>query len=181
MVIFFALAKNGLNWASLGTLCFNLDTRGHYRKCTENRGLKVLSPLFSAQYSSPLALEPKKVPRIVEIIDNREVTSLLFRRKLPLTHHWLPRTSAFHTGDGQRGSPLDTSPFRQPFAPQILTAEMLAAPCGCGTLLSFPIILFRRSKEEERRWWRRQRVVAFDGIMNLQQIGQRLVMAVNVK
>jgi hypothetical protein len=32
-------------------------------------------------------LEPKKVPRIVEIIDNREVTSLLFRRKLPLTHH----------------------------------------------------------------------------------------------
>ena len=46
-----------------------------------------LSPLFSAQYSPPLALEPKKVPRIVEIIDNREVTSLLFRRKLPLSHH----------------------------------------------------------------------------------------------
>ena len=40
------------------------------------------------------------------------------------------------------------------------------------------ILLLRRSKEEERR---QQRVVAFDGIMNLRQIGQRLVMAVNVK
>jgi hypothetical protein len=39
------------------------------------------------QPSSIVASEPKKVPRIVEIIENREVTSLLFRRKLPLTHH----------------------------------------------------------------------------------------------
>jgi hypothetical protein len=95
---------------------------------------KMLSPLFSAQYSSPLALEPKKVPRIVEIIDNREVTSLLFRRNCLSLITDCHELMAFHTGDGQRGSPLDTSPFRQPFAPQILTAEMLAAPCGCGTI-----------------------------------------------